>query len=204
MKATIRCATARIFLAMLSAAFVSCPLMAQQFMARQVDLAYLSQRADVVVQGKVLSVRQGYLPGHRNVRTTEVVMQVEKMLRGPSAQQYAFREIEFGLQKKQRKQTYAAGQRLLLFLPSPSSYGLSSPIGIEQGRFHIARQDGGDMIANEIGNSGLFKNVAAKASKAGRKLSPDQLRVASTRRGPVKLDEFISLTKNLLLMPRIR
>jgi hypothetical protein len=184
--------------------FSSCPLFAQ-FMALPVDLAYLSQRADVIVQGKVVSVRHESLPGFQHISTVSVTLDVENMLRGPSSKTYTFREANIGLRAKNGKKDYQTGQRLLLFLPSPSSYGLSSPVGMEQGRFHIGQNaKSAEIVVNEMGNSGLFKNVAQKASGAGRKLTPDQLRVASTKRGPVRLDEFISLTKILILLPRIQ
>jgi hypothetical protein len=191
-------------LAMLLLFISSCPLFAQ-FMALPVDLAYLSQRADVIVQGKVISVRHENLPGFQNISTVSVTLGVETMLRGTSTKTYTFREAYIGLRAKGGKNDYQAGQRLLLFLPSPSIYGLSSPVGMEQGRFHIGKNaEGAETVANEIGNSGLFKNVAQKASKAGRKLTSDQLRIASTKRGPVRLDELISLTKSLILLPRIQ
>jgi hypothetical protein len=97
------------------------------------------------------------------------------------------------------------GQRLFLFLPAPSRYGLSSPIGIEQGRFRIAREpSGSEMVANELGNAGLFNNVEQDASKAGTQLSTQQLRIATVQRGPVALDDFVSLVKRLTSLPRIQ
>jgi hypothetical protein len=191
-------------LAMLLLFLSSVPLFAQ-FMALPVDLAYLSQRASVIVQGKVISVRHENLPGFQNISTVSVTLGVETMLRGPSTKTYTFREAYIGLRAKGGKNDYQTGQRLLLFLPSASSYGLSSPIGMEQGRFHIGRNaEGAEIVVNEMGNSGLFKNVVQKASREGRKLTQAQLRTASTKRGPVRLDELISLTKSLILLPRIQ
>jgi hypothetical protein len=193
-----------VYLAMLLLFITSCPLFAQ-FMARPVDLAYLSQRAGVIVQGKVISVRHENLPGFQNISTVSVTLEVETMLRGPSTKVYTFREAYIGLRAKDGKNDYQTGQRLLLFLPSPSSYGLSSPVGMEQGRFHIGRNaEGAEIVVNEMGNSGLFKNVAQKASMAGKRLPPEQLRIASTKRGPVRLDELIALTKSLILLPKIQ
>jgi hypothetical protein len=180
------------------------PLFAQ-LMTLPVDLSYLSQRADIIIQGKVLSVRNENLPGSSNFPTVSVTLEVENMLRGPSATTFTFREAVFGFKPRTGKRNYQIGQRLILFLPSASSLGLSSPIGIEQGRFHIARNAAGaEMIVNEAGNAGLFKNVAQKVAGAGKKLTPDQMRVAATERGPVRLDGFTSLTKSLILLPRIK
>ena len=182
------------------------PLLLQaQFISMPVDLSYLSQRADVIVQGKIISVRHENLPGHSNFPTVAVTLEVENMLRGPSDKTYTFRETHFGVRLKGGKQNYQVGQRLLLFLPAPSQIGLSSPIGFEQGRFHISRNAGGaEALVNEVGNAGLFKNVEQKASKLGKRLTPDQSRTASTKAGPVRLDDFVSLTRSLMTLPRIQ
>jgi hypothetical protein len=180
-------------------------LLQAEFMSLPVDLSYLSQRADVIVQGKIISVSNESLPGYPNIRTVAVTLQVEKMLRGPSTSTYTFRESYLSLRPRGGKQNYQNGQRVFLFLPSPSQIGLSSPVGLDQGRFHIARNAGGaETIVNEVGNAGLFKNVEQKASKQGKKLTPDQLRTASIKGGPVRLDDFVSLTGSLITLPRIR
>jgi hypothetical protein len=176
-----------------------------QFLSIPVDLTYLAQRADVIVQGKIVSVRLENLPGHKNFPTVSVTLEVEDMLRGPSAKTYVFRETNFGLKPQMGKRVYQVGQRLLLFLPAPSSLGLSSPIGFDQGRFHIAKNlAGAETITNEVDNAGLFKNVRQTFSKEKKSLTADQLRTVSIKRGPVKLDEFLSLTRSLITLPRIR
>jgi hypothetical protein len=182
----------------------SCPLVAQ-FMVRQVNLAYLAQRADVIVQGRVRSVRHEPLPGYSNIPTVEVTLEVENMIRGPAGGTYTFREIRVGDRPRDGKQDYSVGQRLLLFLPSPSQYRLSSPIGIEQGRFHISQDARGKAeIVNEIGNAGLFKNVEQAMKRAGQKLTAAQSRTVAVERGPVRLDEFLSLVGRLKSLPRIQ
>jgi hypothetical protein len=185
--------------------FLSVFPLAAQVMVRQVSLAYLAQRADVIVQGRVSSVRHEPLPGYSNIPTVAVTLDVEKMIRGPEGGTYTFREILLGARPKEGKQSYRVGQRLLLFLPSPSRYGLSSPIGIQQGRFHISRDGRGKTtIINEFGNAGLFKNVEQALNRAGQKLTAAQLRTVAAERGPVPLDEFLSLVGRLKTLPRIQ
>jgi hypothetical protein len=184
---------------------MSCCPLAAQFMTRQVNLAYLVQRADVIVQGRVKSVRHESLPGYSNIPTVEVTLAVEDMMRGPSGGTYTFREIRLGIRPKGKKQDYRVGQQLLLFLPSPSQYGLSSPIGMEQGRFHISRgAKGRPEIVNELGNAGLFKNVEQALNKAGQKLTAAQSRTVAAERGTARLDEFLSLVGKLKSLPRIQ
>jgi hypothetical protein len=182
----------------------SFPLQAQ-FMVQSVNLDYLVRRADVIVQGHVVAVAHEQLPGYPNIPTVTVTLNVEKMLRGPSSGTYTFREMFLGLRSKEGKQSYKIGQRLLLFLPAASQFGLSSPIGIEQGRFHVAAGSGaGAIVSNEFGNYGLFKDVENSANKAGIQLTKKQSQIAASRNGPVLLNDFVSLVQSLTSLPRIR
>ena len=180
------------------------PLQAQ-FAVRSVNLAYLSQRADVIIQGQITSVRHKPLAGYPNISTVEVTVNVERSLRGLPGRTYTFRELSLGLRSREGKQAYRTGQRLFLFLPSPSQYGLSSPVGIGQGRFHVAVDSAGSArLANEYGNAGLFRDVERDAVKAGKQLTPNQRKLASTKRGPVPMEEFVSLVQSLTTLPRIQ
>lgn len=177
------------------------PLCAQ-YATRRVNLAYLTQRADVIVQGRVARVRHAPLPGYPNIPTVEVTLEVESMLRGPGGRTYTFREIFLGLRAREGKQGYREGQRLLLFLPAASRYGLSSPVGIEQGRFHITYGSGGEeIVANEMENAGLFRNTALAAR--GVRLTEGQKRLLGAKRGPVRLGEMIPVIHAFTALPRI-
>jgi hypothetical protein len=184
---------------------LSCLPASAQIMVRPVNLAYLSQRGDVIVQGRVIEVLYENLPGYSHTPTVKVTLDVEKMLRGPAGKTYSFREILLGPRSKKGKGSYQAGQRLVLFLTSPSGHGLSSPVGIEQGRFHIGLNSRGSTVAvNEHGNTGLFKDVEQTARKAGLRLTTKQSQIIASESGPVLLDDFIPLIKNLTSLPRIR
>ena len=159
---------------------------------------------EVIVQGSVLRVRYENHPEFTNIPTVEVTLEVENMLRGPSGPTYTFREALIGVKSRNVKQGYKIGQRLMLFLPFPSRYGFSSPVGIEQGRFHIIRlPTGEENIVNEIGNAGLFKDIENTAFMAGISLSPKHKRLAEKKQGPVSLEEFTALVKTLTALPRI-
>jgi hypothetical protein len=174
-----------------------------ELITRQVNLAYLAQRAHVIVQGRVTAVRYEGLPGYPHVPTVLVTLEVERMLRGPAGGHYTFRQWISSRRMLAGKRGYQVGQRLLLFLPAASDAGLSSPIGQEQGRFHIVRDARGpDRVANEFNNAGLFKNVSEAAEKAGTGLSEKQLHTASTPSGPVPLQDFVELVEQLKGLPR--
>jgi hypothetical protein len=182
----------------------SLPLRAQ-FLTRQVNLAYLARRADVVVQGRVANVRYEGLPGYPNIPTVVVTLQVERMLRGPGGTHYTFRQWISSPRELGGKRGYLVGQRLLLFMPLASRAGLSSPLGLEQGRFKIGPDARGqETIANGYGNAGLFKNVPEAAEKAGAGLTEKELHTASTPSGPVPLEDFVELVEHLKQLPRIQ
>jgi len=176
-----------------------------QFMVQPVNLAYLSQRADIIVQGRVKNVSIEPMPGYPNIPTVAVTVAVDQSLRGVANGTYTFREVLIGQKPKSRKKVYGVGQSLFLFLPSPSQYGLSSPIGMEQGRFRIVQDSTGKpTIINDRGNAGLFRDVDRAAARAGRQLTASQRQLTATEKGPVPLDEFVSLVKSLTTLPRIR
>jgi len=167
-----------------------------QFLYRQVTLPELSQRAPIIVQGRIVEARYEGHPDYPNLSTVLVTLQVERTLRGGAGERLTFREFLPGLQARTGKRGYLVGQRLLLFLPEPSRYGLSSPRGGEQGRFHLWRdQRGNELVENEFRNAGLFKGLAEAAAQAGVSLSPQQARLAGVARGPVPLEDLVSVVK---------
>lgn len=175
-----------------------------QFLYRRVGLAELSQRAGIIVQGRVIEARYEGHPDYPHVPTVLVTLQIERMLRGPAGERLSFREHLPGVRGRTGgKRGYLPGQRLLLFLPEPSRYGLSSPLGGEQGRFRIRRdQQGNDLAENDFGNAGLFTDLAPQAAQAGVSLSPEQARLAEVKRGPVALEALVSLVKQFASVAR--
>jgi hypothetical protein len=180
------------------------PLDAQvQPLMRPVNLAFLARRAEVIVQGRVVAARYEGMPNYPNLRTVLVTLDVEHMLRGPSGNRFTFRQYVGPQGRGGAKSGYMPGQRVLLFMPAESAAGLRSPLGFEQGNFRIARGElGQDVIANPLGNIGLFKNVPETAERAGLRLDDAELRLAATPRGAVPLRDFTSLVERLMSLPR--
>jgi len=186
-------------------ALLACAVPAQaQFLVRQVNLAELTQRAEIIVEGRVVEVRYEGHPDYPHLATVFVALEVNRLLRGAPTARLTFREFIPGLGWQRGKYGYAVGQHLLLFLPQPSRYGLSSPLGEEQGLFRVTRdREGQQWIANGLGNRGLFRNVPAEAAKAGLTLSPQALKLAEAPAGPVRLESFLSLVEELTRLPRL-
>jgi hypothetical protein len=194
----------RLVLLFLLLATATSSLSAQvQPLVRPVNLAFLARRAEVIVQGRVVEARYEGLPNYPRIRTVLVTLEVERMLRGPDGSRFTFRQYVGPQGRGGFKSGYAVGQRVLLFMPGVSTYGLRSPLGLEQGHFRIGRAGPGqDAISNQLGNIGLFKNVPQAAQRAGLKLDDDQLRMTATPRGAVPLRDFTSLVERLMSLPR--
>lgn len=175
-----------------------------QFIVRPVNLSYLSRRAGVIVQGRVVNVQYEPLPGYAHFQTVRVTLQVSQMLRGPETRQYTFRQwLPGGRTLAGKYGPYQTGSEMVLFLMSPSEMGLSSPVGQEQGKFRIQHDAQGQRyIANGYGNNGIFNGVVDDAEQSGVSLSQSE-RATVSQRGPVELDHFMKLVRTLMTQPRI-
>jgi hypothetical protein len=137
---------------------------AAQSSARTVphNLAQLTSKADVIVRGQVLSVHVEPHPKLRNLQTVLVTLRVSKCLKGYLGKTFTFRQYLWDERARysSARTGYRRGRELLLFMNAPSRVGLSSPVGLEQGRFRILRGSSGAKVAiNGAGNAGLFGNV---------------------------------------------
>jgi hypothetical protein len=82
---------------------------------------------------------------------------------------------------------------------APSRYGLSSPAGLEQGRFRIVRdRQGRELAMNGHGNVGLLAGTSARLAKKGIALSPSSTGlIESHGKGPIELHALTALIREL-------
>jgi hypothetical protein len=128
-----------------------------------VDL--LSESNDIVV-GRVESVTDGL--NDRGIPFTEVKVTISESIRGRLSSTYTFRQ--FGLLHPRATADgtktimpapegfprYTPGEEIVLFLrPAAAWTGFRMPAGVSQGKFVIKP----GRVANEMGNSGLYRNV---------------------------------------------
>jgi hypothetical protein len=167
---------------------------------RPQNLAQMTDEAATVVQGRVLSVRMEPHPQLTNLQTVVVTLQVDQVFKGQSAQTYTFRQYSWDYRGAARRTGYAPGQNLLLLMTKPSQYGLSSPVGLEQGRFQITTDSEGRLVAaNGHGNAGLFANMTADVQKRGIALSRSMSSlVAQQQSGPISLNDLTTLIGQLV------
>jgi hypothetical protein len=136
------------------------------------DLDQITQQAQTIVRGHVISVRAELHPQFASLRTVVITFQIDRVLKGSAERTHTFRQYVWGAGDALRGVGYAKADELLLFLNPVSQYGLTSPVGLEQGRFRIERDAQGNAYAvNGRGNAGLFNQVETKARARGITLS---------------------------------
>lgn len=159
------------------------------------DLQQMSKRAADIFRGTVVSARVEKHPVLTNLDTVVVTLRVRETLKGDARGTFTFRQYIWDIRDRWDAAGYRKGQDLLLVLNSPTRYGLTSPVGIEQGRFRILPNGKGGFLAlNGTGNVHLFDGVAAMAGEKGVALTQKQAAlVAKHRGGPVELGELMAM-----------
>jgi hypothetical protein len=135
------------------------------------SLDRLVESAETIVRGNVVSAVVEPHPEFSNLQTIVVTVAVSDVLKGQSGRTLTFRQLELN-SRDLPAGGYGKSQEVLLLLNPVSPYGLTSPVGLEQGRFRVLRDGKGNRIAvNGRNNVGLFSDVASKASSRGVVLS---------------------------------
>lgn len=148
----------------------------------------LTQEADVIVHGYVTATRMEPHPQLRNLNTIVVTLQVKDTYKGISQKSLTFRQYVWDAKPQRELAEYGKHQELVLFLGPVSEYGLTSPVGLEQGRFRVYLDKSKKIVAaNGRGNVGLFNSsVVTRAQANGVTLSPRILQNAQ-QAGPSSL-----------------
>ena len=184
---------------------VTAPVSAQQHaltISRNLD--QLTDRAALIVRGRVLSAKVEKHPELPGLDTVVVTLRVTETLKGTPRGSHTFRQYLWDIRDRLDANGYRKGQELLLLLIEPSAHGLSSPAGLDQGRFRIERRaDGREVAVNSHGNFRLFDGLAAEAAKEGTQLSPASLRIVDAPpRGPVALADLTRLIREFAAVER--
>lgn len=187
-------------LLLLAALVSAAPVSAQQSaLTIPRNLEQLTDRSAVIVRGNVISARMEKHPELTNLDTVVVRLRVRETLKGSAGETFTFRQYVWDLRDRMNAVGYKKGQDVLLMMIEPSRYGLSSPAGMEQGRFRIERDASGrEFAVNSRNNLRLFDGVGAQMAKEGAVLSPASASlVAKHRRGPVEFRELAALIREL-------
>jgi len=169
----------------------SCCFAQQEALRIHRDIADLTDEASVIVHGTVVSSQLEPHPQFNNLKTVLVTMSVADCLKGTAAKTVTFRQYVWDIRSLSANGGYHKGEELLLFLRPPSQYGLTSPAGLQQGRFEITRDAKGQLLAmNAEHNAGLFVNLAAKAKQRHTTLPTASQKLAAQASGPVQLTDL--------------
>jgi hypothetical protein len=183
---------------LLIAAVLAAPCWAQQgALTVPRNLDQLTDRAAVIVRGHVASARVEKHPELHALDTVVVTLRVAQTLKGQAAGTFTFRQYIWDIRDRRNAAGYRKGQDLLLLMIAPSRYGLSSPAGMEQGRFRVQRdRSGKEFAVNGHNNVKLFDGISAQVAKEGLTLSPKAMSLlAKHRKGPIELIELTALIR---------
>ena len=163
------------------------------------NIATLTGESQIVVQGWVASVSLEPHEQLKNLMTVVITLQVEETLKGAPVKTLTFRQAVLDRKDLQQEMGYRTGQHLLLALIKPSHYGLSSPAGMEQGRFRIEFLPSGELSAtNGFRNAGLFRGLDSQLKSRGIRVVPEvQEMILKPETGPVSLKNLKSLIRTL-------
>jgi len=154
----------------------------------QADLNYLVENAKTIVRGNVVSTVLEPHPQFGNLQTVVVTLAVAKTFKGQAAATLTFRQYVWNVKDVTGTSGYHKSQELLLFLNPTSLYGLTSPVGMEQGHFRVLHDKHGNRYAmNGRGNVGLFTDVMAKSVARGVTFSVQAKAMLSKTGGQVSL-----------------
>ena len=160
------------------------------------NLDQLTDRASDIVRGTVVEARVEKHPELTALDTVVVTLRLKETLKGAARHTFTFRQYIWDARDVYDAAGYRKGQDLLLLMIAPSQHGLSSPAGMDQGRFRIVRDRAGrEMAVNGAGNARLFEGLG-DAGKQGVALSARQASlVAKHRGGPVAADELSAMIR---------
>jgi hypothetical protein len=164
-----------------------------QLVARtaQTDLDQMVQQAQTIVRGHVVSAKIEPHPQFPNLQTVVITLSVSKVLKGEVGPKLTFRQFHADADDQSVFARYKGLGEVLLFLNPVSQYGLTSPVGLEQGRFRVLHDGKGNRyVLNGRNNIGLFSQVAAKAANRGITLSSRAIAMLSKSSGRAPLDIF--------------
>jgi hypothetical protein len=133
------------------------------------NLNEIATEAATIVRGTVLSARTEKHPQLQNLSMVVVQLRVSEVWKGSADTTFTFRQFVWDFRDKLDQAGYRKGQEVVLYLRAPSEYGLSSPVGLEQGRFQVNRDRWNQETAlNGRGNAGLLQGVEKGMKARGR------------------------------------
>jgi hypothetical protein len=164
-------------------------------------LVQLADEAETIVHGYIISTQFEPHPQLRNLMTFVVTMSVTQTYKGAKHTSLVFRQYALDADQTHASSGYSKGQEVILFLRPVSQYGLTSPAGLEQGRFNVLtdRRTGQKTAVNGRANAGLFNHFEEHANARNLKLSPRLNNIVNApTSGPVRLKDLEIMINGLV------
>lgn len=152
-------------------------------MVRQLDLEGLCASAHKIYRGTILAATSGsVMVGGGQLPTVTYRVKVDELFRGDVAIVKGVRVAEIRMIGKQEPARYGnllhfpllprmpeltVGLDYLLFATQPSKVGLSTTVGLGQGRFRIVGTGPNETAVNEQNNRGLLRADVARGTARG-------------------------------------
>ena len=167
---------ARVGAALAVVAFLASPRELVAVTVASMNLAELTQRADTIVRGTVSHVIHGSARiGGRDASTTTYRIRVTDLFKGHAKEVKGIRYVDvrmfsgFGTAQRHivplragiQSLTLTQGDEYLLFITKPSAAGLSTTVGLGQGKYRIARVGRREQAVNDLNNAMLFRGMDA-------------------------------------------
>lgn len=161
------------------------------------DISQLVDRADVIVHGTVMAATVEPHPELKNLTTVLVTLDVGETIKGGQKKTLQFRQYLWDARSAVALAGYRKGDEVLLLLNPVSRYGLTSPVGMEQGRFRISYNSAGQALAtNGRNNVGLFQGTATQARRRSLILSArSNATLKAPGTGPVPLADLLEIIR---------
>lgn len=183
----------------LAVAFLLLPAITHASRMRPVNLEEMVRLSGRIVQGRCVEVRVEQ--DARAGAVTVVTLQVDRTVKGKADRKIEIR-LTGGLGPGGRPEVvgmprFLVGEEVILFLHRESRLGLTSPVGLGQGKF-VLRPDGrgGRAAVNEFGNRALFRGLSGE----GRRLVEGVAREAGPARG-MPADVLLRMAERLAARP---
>ncbi len=184
----------------LAACLAAAPALAQRgAMTAPRNIEQMVAGSSAILRGTVLRARVEKHPQLTNLDTIVVTLRVTDPIKGDVGTTYTFRQYIWDLRDRKDAAGYYKGQEMILLMNAPSRYGLTSPVGMEQGRFSVTRDAAGKAVAvNGRGNAQLMRGVSDKLARTGSALSPAASSlVQKHQRGPIAADDLVRLIREI-------
>ena len=143
---------------------------------RPMDLEEMTERAGRIISGRCLRVRAVEESGI-GLPATEVTFQVDRTLKGKAGDLLTIRQPASlpgaGEARILGLPRFRPGEEVILFLYGESASGLTSPVGLGQGKFTVFTDKAGRRWAvNGHGNRNLSRGRAAEAGGPAAEAHP--------------------------------